>query len=341
MLNNGNRLSAHSTTATAVFRIMHPLGDLDYMKGDYQAADSWFQKAILILRKHANDADFEVRMLSATLSDAAFVKRALGQLDTAEALWREALSYGPRIPSRYRVQAIVPKTYLAQLYMDRGDVQKADPLASEASQELRAPGGDLFSLAQSLIDLGNVRRLEARYKEADSLILEGTDLYARAQGEDHPNVAYGLTSLATAHYYEGRYDLAEQSARKALKIVEKLPKGARQYAAVYLVLGQIFDKTGRSREAEPLLREALAIREKAAKHSNYSAIALGELGACLTTQKRYAEAEPLLVESYQTLTDLHVPQSPILKEAREHLIILYTAWGRQAEATRYLQAFSH
>ena len=308
--------------------VMNALAGLAYMKGDYATADSWFEKVLPICRNQANDADFEIRLLVGVLSDAAFVKRAMGQLDQAEALWREALTYGPRLPAKYRAQVPNVKTFLAQLYTDRGDIEKAEGLASEAAHELRALGNEYFSLAQALIDLGNIRRLERRYAEADSLIQEGTNLYVRAQGADHPNVAFGLTLLAKSRYDQGRYDLAEEDARKALMIVEKLPKGSHYYAGVDSILGLTLNKTGRSREAEPLLREALATREKAAKRSGYVAMAMGDLGECLATQQRYAEAEPLLVESYQMLKSSQVPQSPMLKEARDRLTSLYSAWGK-------------
>lgn len=309
--------------------MMHPLGDLSYMKGDYAAADTWFRNALPTLRSHANDPDFEIRILVGTLSDAAFAKRALGQLDQAEALWREALTYEPRLPSNYRSQSMGPKTYLAQLYVDRGDIEQADLLASLASKQLRAYGGDLFSLAQSLIDLGNVRRFEKRYAEADSLIQEGTELFAKAQGDDHPNVAYGWLSLATSRYYQGRYDLAQEDLHKAQKIImAKLPKGTNYYAAADDLLGRILNKTGRPREAEPILREALAIRQQKSHRRMDVALASGNLGECLLTQKRYAEAEPLLAESYRTLKSLQVPQSPALKEAHERLVLLYSAWGK-------------
>ena len=327
-------LQLYGQDAWQIARVMHYLGDISYLAGDYAAADSWFLKALPIYRRHANDADFEIRMLLAMLSDAAFVKRALGRLDEAEALWREVLTYAPRLPAKYRSQGMAPKTFLAQLYVDRGDIEKADALASEASQELREFGGDRFSLAQSLIDLGNIRRLERRYSEADSLIQEGTNLYSQAQGGDHPNVAFGLTTLAMSRYDQGRYALAEQDARRASKIVEKLPKG-HYYAGARLALGLIVNKTGRSHEAEPLLREALAIRQqKSPRQSNYVAIALGSLGECLFTQKRYAEAEPFLLESYQILNSLHVPQSPVLKEARDRLLSLYTALGKPSQLVR-------
>jgi tetratricopeptide (TPR) repeat protein len=314
---------------------MHPLASLAYLTGDYATADSWFEKAVPIYRKHLRDPDFEIRLFVAMLSDAAFVKRALGRLDRAEALWREALTYGPRLPQRYRAQSIAPKTFLAQVYLDRGDTEKAGRLASEASQELRSYGGDRFSLAQSLIDLGNIRRLEKRYTDADALIREGTNLYVEALGDDHPNVAYGLASLAMSHCDQGRYDLAEQDARAAVNIVEKLPQGHYR-AGAYSALGVILNRMGRPHEAEPLLRETLRFRERTSpRASNSLALALGSLGECLTSQERYAEAEPLLMESYRTLKTLSVAQSPLLNEARTRLFKLYAGWGRAPEARLY------
>ena len=316
--------------------VMWTLGNLCYLTGDYSGAGAWFQKALPIYRKHAYDLDLEVRSLVGMLSDAAFVNRALGNLDEAEALWREALTYGPRLPAENHAQAITPKTFLAQLYLDRGDVQGADALASEASSELRAWGRDRFSLGQSLIDLGNIRRAEGRYHDAESLIQEGTDLYAQVQGANHPNVAFGLTSLAWAYYYDGKYDLAEEAADNAHKIVETLPNGSHYRAGVYGPLGLSLNKTGRSKEAERLLREALAsLQQNTPRHSYPIALALGNLGECLTDQKRYAEAEPFLIESYETIKSIHVPQSPMLREAAQRLASLYRGWGKPEKTGFY------
>ncbi len=329
-------LKLYGPNARQTAAVMNPLADLAYLKGDNAAADSLFGKALPIYRAHANDPELELRSLVAMLSDAAFVKRALGQFSQAEGLWREALAYGPRLPAKYRAQAIVPKTFLAQLSIDRGDVETADALASEASRELRAWGGDRFSLAQSLIDLGNVRRLEGRYDEAAALIREGPGLYAQAQGPSHPNVAYGFTTLAITHFYQGLYVLAEQDARTALKIVEKLPQGSHYVSGAYIPLGMVLSKTGRTQEAEHLLREALAIREeRSPRLSTPVAIAMGCLGECLAGQKRYAEAEPFLTESFETLRSIHVPQSPILREAARRLFDLYSEWEKPQEAAPY------
>ena len=244
-------LKLYGPTRLETATVMYALANLSYLTGDYAAAESWFDKAVPAYRLHATDANFELRQLCAILSDAAFVMRARGRLNDAETLWREALSYAPRTPAGYRNNLIVNKSFLAQLYLDRGDVSKADAMASEASQQLRAVGNP-FPLSQALIDLGNVRRFQHRYPEAESLIEEGTKLFAKSQGEDHPNVAFGLTSLSAVYYDERRYDLAEQDARKALAIAEKSSKTSHAYARASAMLGRILTVTRRSAEASSL-----------------------------------------------------------------------------------------
>jgi tetratricopeptide (TPR) repeat protein len=117
-------LGLYGPHARQTASVMHPLADLAYFKGDYVSADSWFERALPIYRDHANDADFEIRWMVSMLSDAAFVKRAMGQLDKAEALWREALTYTPLLPAKYRGQGPGIKRFLAQLSPDRGDSKR-------------------------------------------------------------------------------------------------------------------------------------------------------------------------------------------------------------------------
>jgi serine/threonine protein kinase/tetratricopeptide (TPR) repeat protein len=313
-------LKLYGPDGRATASVMYQLANLSYLTGDYTSAESWIRKALPIYRKEGTRPDFELWRLSGMLSDAAFIMRARGHLDEAEALWLESLSYGSRLDPKHRAVLVSDKTFLAQLYMDRGDVERAESLAVDAVQDLRAQGAP-FGLAQALIDLGNIRRAQHRYAEAESLIEEGTARYARAQGEEHPNVAYGLMSLATVHSAEEQYDRAEREARRALAITEQASTSAVRQAAIVGVLGRILTRTGRTAEAEPLLRQTLAtVEQKLPPHSNATASALGALGECLAAEHRYGEAEPLLKESYAILRQLHVPQSPALEEARQRLL---------------------
>ncbi len=319
-------------TAAVTYR----LANLAYLTGDYAEAETRIRQALPVYRSHANDPAFEFQWLSQILSDCAFIMRARGHLDEAESLWKEVLTYGPRQPPKYRSAQTTVKTFLAQLYMDRGDIERAEAMATVAVSEARALGNS-FALTQTLIDLGNVRRFEGRYVEAESLIEEGTNLYAKTMGDDHPNVAFGLTQLAYAYYYEGRYDRAEQEARKAFAIAEKLPKASHVYTGAAVVLGRVLNRTGRPLEAEPLLREALANHQGTIprRSSTMAYLLLGSLGECLMTEKRYADAEPLLKESYETLAAVQVSNSPMLEEARQRLVSLYDEWGRLRAADQY------
>jgi serine/threonine-protein kinase len=314
-------LRLHGPGARETASAMHALASLAYLTGDYAGADSWFHKALPIYRRHAADENPQETEMPPILSDAAFAARAAGRFDEAERLWREALTYTPRLPPKYRPMDGTVKTFLAQLYVDRGEIEKADQLVSEASRELRGLG-DRPSLAQALIDLGNVRRFQRRYAEADASIQEGADLYAAAQGADHPNVGYGFISLANSRYYQGRYDLAEEDARKALKIFEKLPARAHSRESADIALGLILNKTGRSTQAEPLLREALAIARQNPGRLLDAAVASGALGECLATQRRYEEAEPLLAQSYGDLRKIQIEGSPAIREAAERLALV-------------------
>jgi len=328
--------SLYGLGALPTATVMYARANLAYLTGDYGGAEAWFSKALPVFRQHASDPDFELRKLPSVLSDAAFVARARGHLDQAEALWREALVYGPRLPDKYRGEAIAPKNFLAQLYLDRGDLPKADAYATEAVQGLRALANP-FPLAQALIDLGGVRRLQGRLAEAESLAQEGTDLYAKAQGPDAPNVSFGLTALAMIHLDQGRLDVAEQNARAAMAIAGALTKSSHYYVRAATALGLVLTRVGRANEAEPLLRGVLTTLEATSPRQSYVvASALGALGECFTAEKKYVEAEPLLVESRDTLQSIQVADSPDLALARRRLATLSSSRQKRHECRERL-----
>src|SRR5262249_52016418 len=85
--------------------IMYRMANLSYLTGDYATAEAWIRKALPIYRREVTRPDFESWLWAAILSDAGFIMRSRGRLDEAEALWRECLSYAPRLDLKHRVSA--------------------------------------------------------------------------------------------------------------------------------------------------------------------------------------------------------------------------------------------
>ena len=62
---------------------------------------------------------------------------------------------------------------------------------------------------------------QAKYQEAEPLFLQALAITEQALGENHPDVATSLSSLAKSYYSQGRYEEAEPLYLQALAIAEE------------------------------------------------------------------------------------------------------------------------
>jgi len=83
-------------------------------------------------------------------------------------------------------------------------------------------------------------------------------------------------------------------------------------------------------------REALSIYETLYDPDHDTVVQVqGALGASLTALGHFEEAEPLLLQHHETLTASKGADHADTHAAIEHLITLYTAWGRSDQAASY------
>ncbi|MGE3540027.1 MAG: tetratricopeptide repeat protein [Candidatus Tectimicrobiota bacterium] len=104
-----------------------------------------------------------------------------------------------------------------------------------------------------------------------------------------------LDTLAQQFLTEGKYELAEQQARQALRILEDAWGDEHINVAPALDrLADIYGAQGKAAEAEPFLHRALTIREKVlgAQHPEMAA-SLERYAAVLRQLHREPEAQPL------------------------------------------------
>ena len=116
-----------------------------------------------------------------------------------------------------------------------------------------------------LILLNDLTRLylkQSAYASAEPLLLRLLDL-KRSKGEDHPEVATVLASLATVRRALGMHESAEQLWRRVLDIRERtLAPNHFATASALEHLGDACAARGKNREALAAFQRALTIREK-------------------------------------------------------------------------------
>jgi tetratricopeptide (TPR) repeat protein len=106
--------------------------------------------------------------------------------------------------------------------------------------------------------------------------------FARALEADSPaDAAQALGGLATVHLRRGEYDQADESARKALDLLQGREDFLHEVCPSQLVLGRALLERGRFDEAEGCFRAADAAAEQLASlsHRAEAWVALGDLAA--------------------------------------------------------------
>jgi tetratricopeptide (TPR) repeat protein len=147
------------------------------------------------------------------------------------------------------------------------------------------------------------------------------------------NVSY----LSSIHCHQKDYRKAEAEARRALELNQQAytVDHPRSLTAMGL-LSKVLICAGQPNRAAPILRDAMEKLEKVRNKNEYTSLeAVGMLGECMTLLKRYEEAEQLLTESLQGFQAIRGEKSPDMVEARQRLVKLYEAWGKQEQAARF------
>jgi eukaryotic-like serine/threonine-protein kinase len=194
--------------------------------------------------------------------------RELGQLEEAEATFRDAMARWARIhgkddsPDGAAARVNLGVTLSLQGRLGEAEHILRDAVALRAAHE--PPGSLMLNLSRG--ELGNVLRLQGRTREALEETRNAVDAYATALGASGeaatPGMIALLAQLAESQLDAGMIGEAEQSARQALdRARELLPAGNPRLGASLFALARARLAQERPSDAEPLLREALGVRK--------------------------------------------------------------------------------
>jgi TonB family protein len=190
------------------------------------------------------------------------LKQEAGEYAEAEDLFRRALEIGERSLDP-KSPALVPAMMsLAAARIMCGKFEDAEPLVFRAlalsENGLAERDPDFVTL---LNDVTRLSLKQSAHVVAEPLLLRLLEI-KRSKGEDHPEVATVLASLATVRQALGRHESAEQLWRRVLEIRERtLAPNHFAVATALEHLAEACAARGKLGEALELFKRAQTIRE--------------------------------------------------------------------------------
>src|SRR5215210_3538325 len=189
-------------------------------------------------------------------------KQDAGAYQEAEDLFRRALDIGQRALGTENPALVPAMTSLASALIMQGRFEEARPLVDRAlAVSENGPTQHDSDLAIVLNELARLCLKQSAHELAEPLLLRMFEL-KRVKGEDHPEVATVLASLATVRQALGRHEAAEQLWRRVLEIRERtLAPNHFALATALEHLGEACAARGKIGEALQLFQRAQTIRE--------------------------------------------------------------------------------
>jgi len=202
----------------------------------------------------------------------------------------------PRSPSDTEVEAqpeMVSLLRQGAAKLEAGnDAEAVDYLRRALEIGDRTVGPEHPDLIILLNDLTRIYLRQSAYAAAEPLLLRLVEM-KRSKGEDHPEVATVLASLATVRQGLGRHESAEQLWRRVLDIRERtLAPNHFAIATALEHFGEACSARGKIREALAAFQRALTIRERTLGAEHPSLRASRERIADLQLQGSDSSLEP-------------------------------------------------
>jgi tetratricopeptide (TPR) repeat protein len=210
----------------------------------------------------------------------------------------------------------------------------------DLQEQLRAFTSDdpavvaLKQAASQALEAGNFAQVETLLKEASQKDLEGARQFQKMATQRWLSAAASNAALGGLQEAQLRYAEATTYYRRAVELVESIPKGPEEILATYLNdWAKALWQAGDYANAEPRLQRALAIREQVLgpEHSDV-AVSLNNLALLYHAHGRYAEAEPLYRRALAISEQALGPDHPDVATNLENYAALLRATNRIPEA---------
>lgn len=262
----------------------------------------------------AQTEQVESSVLSETANDLAIVLLTEGQYRESESLAKLALTVAMKNIGHSQAASADALNTLGRISLQEGRNRSAECYFSQAAVILQSLGSTSPTLVAVWNNLGAAQARcgdhEAAIRQLKGSILALQQLY----GANHPEVASGLTNLATVYKDLKQYKKSRALYEQSLEIDSRVlgPQSAKAVADLNN-LGSLAFLQHHYRESEALLGRALAINERSlGENHKDTGLLAGNLARLYCQEKRFAEAEPLLKKAVAVRELNFGPDDPIL-----------------------------
>jgi tetratricopeptide (TPR) repeat protein len=149
------------------------------------------------------------------------VRSAIGDVEGAEPLYREALAIRVKAYGEDHFSVAASRYYLARILAERGELREAEALMRTALERMSEEDPNRAALC---IDLGELLLGQGRLAEAGPIVEDAVRLSALTQGEDHWRTGAARSARGAWHLARGRLDRAAEDLERAWAALEPRPE---------------------------------------------------------------------------------------------------------------------
>jgi len=309
-------------TDPATLETRTALARLALVRAEYDSASAFFGQHLPALQRAAEAGTFPARSLLVALNDYGLVRRARGDAEAAESLFRAGLALAPRLGPDASGDLKQVETLLVLVLLDQGKLDEAERQARRLVGELAGgPDSAAAGMAAAHTVLGSSLMEQGRLDEAAAHLRGGEVLYRRLFDGDFVATHDNLRLQAQVALQAGRLDEGEALIERVLANYRRFSSERYiSFATALTVRGLLHQARGRTAEAEAVLRQAARLRRENLPPGHFmTALTEGALGEVLAAAGHSAEAESLLRASYDALVRSQAEDNPRVRLARERL----------------------
>ncbi len=303
--------------------VLNSLGDI-VRRSSPQEGMTYFEEILAIAEENDNE-----RYRAIALGGIGSCYRDLGELDTAEDYWNQALALGKSLKDTVGLGKMYSN--LGILYEIRGDLDTATLLYEQSLGFLAQQEEETFELAAARNNLGLVYEKQGNYaKSAEYFLasLAGFEELAMDRG-----IAVVLGNLGMVYYKRKEYDQAIEYYHQSIGMKKKL-NNLLGLASSYNNLGGLYETTNKLDSALFYHQKSLEIKEQVGNPLEISA-SYNNIGIAHYRLEDYERARDYQLKAYE-IARQEESNSDLARSAAD-LGRAYLKLGQSDLAERYLQ----